>query len=410
MNLQSEWPEKFRYFRELMTCGMNLYSWLYDNQLNLLDSNCPDQNLFHLLFSMNENRVENIRDASDYNRPVAVTNSLGLMWIVDFARDEAGSLTYIYVIGPAFYGEISQTKLHESLQGHNFSVALTSAFLEVLSQLPLLTSVRFLQFGLMLHYTITGEKITTSDIQYISVSTDKKQSVTLVSNDSFVGTWASQQEILRYIQSGNIAYHKQRDHFIANANMGKLSNGDPERQYKNLVIVFTAHCTQAAIQGGLAPSIAYALSDHYIQDAESCHTMSELAEVSHAMEDDFVRRVHRVRTEHGISEQVQHCCDYIQLHVEEKLTVVELAEMVGYTENYLSKKFKQETGQRIHSYILSQKMERAKELLRGSQESVQSIAERLGFATQSHFGEQFKQYTGLSPKMWRDAGGQNSKL
>lgn len=410
MTPQSEWQERYRYFQELLTCGMNLYSWLYDSQLNLLYSNCPDQHLFHLLFSMNENRVKNIRNEAVHNRPVAVTNSLGLMWIVDFARNETGEPAYIYVIGPAFYSEISQTKLYKSLQKYNFSVALTSAFLEALSQLPLLTSVRFLQFGLMLHYTIAGEKITTSDIQYASASTDKKQSVAPASNDSFVGTWASQQEILRYIQSGNITYQKQRDHFIANANMGKLSNGDPERQYKNLVIVFTAHCTQAAIKGGLSPSIAYSLSDHYIQNAESCHTLSELAEVSHAMEDDFVRRVCRVRSEHGISEQVQHCCNYIQLHVEEKLTIAELAEMVGYTENYLSKKFKQETGQRIHSYILSQKMERAKELLRGSQENVQTLAERLGFSSQSHFGEQFKQYTGLSPKAWRDTPDRNPGL
>ena len=37
------------------------------------------------------------------------------------------------------------------------------------------------------------------------------------------------------------------------------------------------------------------------------------------MYDDFVRRVHKCRTNPKLSPQIQRCCDYIEMHLEEKI-------------------------------------------------------------------------------------------
>ena len=52
-------------------------------------------------------------------------------------------------------------------------------------------------------------------------------------------------------------------------------------------------------------------------------------------------------------------------------------------------------------YILEQKVERAKELLRSSEEPLSTVAERLGFSSQSHFCRVFKEQVGLTPARFR---------
>lgn len=71
---------------------------------------------------------------------------------------------------------------------------------------------------------------------------------------------------------------------------------------------------------------------------------SELTAISHTMYEDFIKRVHKKRSNPQLSSLVQRCCDYIEMHVEEKLRIRDLAQKLGYTEYYLSKRFKKEVG------------------------------------------------------------------
>lgn len=310
---------------------------------------------------------------------------------------------YIHVVGPAFYDDISQQALESMLNHMNLSLTVKQQFRKTLLELPVITAVRMLQYGQMLHFTLTGCKISTSEFTHLAGgdgNTSRKQ-LAPTENIHRHGSWAAEQMMMKLVEEGNLDYRKKRDRIATYGRVGKMSTGDPIRQVKNQIIVLTALCTRAAIRGGLNPDTAYTLSDRYIQNIETCNTIAELAEVGRAMEDDFVRRVHQVKHQAGISPQIQQCCDYILLHVDEKITVAQLADFVGHASNYLVKKFHQETGKTISQYIMEAKMERAKLLLKSSNDSVQDVAEQLGFATQSHFGAKFKEYTGMSPAQWR---------
>ena len=96
------------------------------------------------------------------------------------------------------------------------------------------------------------------------------------------------------------------------------------------------------------------------------------------------------------------CCDYIEIHVGEPLSLKLLAEHTGYTEYYLSRKFKVETGQSVNTYIRRTRMREAKRLLATTNLSVQEIADRLYFCSRSYFSEQFKKETGMLPVEYRD--------
>ncbi|NJS10840.1 MAG: helix-turn-helix transcriptional regulator, partial [Microcoleus sp. CSU_2_2] len=62
--------------------------------------------------------------------------------------------------------------------------------------------------------------------------------------------------------------------------------------------------------------------------------------------------------------------------------------------------FKQSTGFSPHQYVIQQRVERAKQLLRQGQMSIGEIAIACGFSHQSHFNRHFKRLTGVTPKTW----------
>ena len=67
----------------------------------------------------------------------------------------------------------------------------------------------------------------------------------------------------------------------------------------------------------------------------------------------------------------------------------------------MSYKFKQETGMTLTEYILKEKTEEAKRLLRYSDKPINAISAYLGFSSQSHFSSVFKKYTNCLPNDYR---------
>jgi AraC-like DNA-binding protein len=93
--------------------------------------------------------------------------------------------------------------------------------------------------------------------------------------------------------------------------------------------------------------------------------------------------------------------DFIESNLESSITVADIGKEVGLSGVHFAAQFKKAVGQPPHAYILRRRVERAKELLVGSQESVVAIAHALGFASQAHFTTVFKKSVGCPPVQWR---------
>ena len=89
------------------------------------------------------------------------------------------------------------------------------------------------------------------------------------------------------------------------------------------------------------------------------------------------------------------------MHLEEPLDLKGLADRVGYTEYYLSRKFKQEMNISIGGYIRQARVERAKVLLTTTDLSIADIAERLQFSSSSHFSDSFRRLVNVLPQAYR---------
>ncbi|MBW4473922.1 MAG: AraC family transcriptional regulator [Stenomitos rutilans HA7619-LM2] len=96
--------------------------------------------------------------------------------------------------------------------------------------------------------------------------------------------------------------------------------------------------------------------------------------------------------------QLKQVTDYIDHHLDQDLTLSELAAIAQISPSYFSALFKQSTGLAPHQFVIQRRIERAKQLLRQGKASIAEVAHNLGFTHQSHLSRHFKRLVGVTPK------------
>lgn len=81
-----------------------------------------------------------------------------------------------------------------------------------------------------------------------------------------------------------------------------------------------------------------------------------------------------------------------------------LSEKLNYDYTYLSSLFSSVEGQTVEKYLITQKIEKAKELLVYDELTLSEIAYKLGYSSVAHLSNQFKQVTGLTPTHFKSIG------
>ena len=84
-----------------------------------------------------------------------------------------------------------------------------------------------------------------------------------------------------------------------------------------------------------------------------------------------------------------------------RIRLDQIAKACNLSVRHFSRAFRQSSGLPPHQWLLNQRIERAKELLRDPKLSLLDIAIACGFGDQSHFSRAFSKMTDLSPGIWR---------
>ena len=119
---------------------------------------------------------------------------------------------------------------------------------------------------------------------------------------------------------------------------------------------------------------------------------------------ELIRRMARGREaapeapEEAIFRQVAR---YIDRHYAEDVSIERLVRAFYISPYHLSHMFKQKTGYTVKQYLLRRRLGEAQIRLASTQDSVQTIAEELGFEDASYFSRIFSKYIGLTPTEYR---------
>lgn len=92
---------------------------------------------------------------------------------------------------------------------------------------------------------------------------------------------------------------------------------------------------------------------------------------------------------------------YINEHYCEKISLEDVAQMVGLNSAYFSVLFKKETGVNFSNYLIDLRMEKAKELLRSTNDTMVAIADSVGYKDTRYFSQLFTKTVGIKPTLYR---------
>lgn len=387
--------------QELLKCGTSIPLWHYDTDGHLLDTNAENLVLDKILGFIG-GKDYMMEYAQKSRKPLILGSDMGLMWCAVFELEQK-ALKSIYLIGPVYNAEVSGSLLEESVNRYHIDSTFQKQYVSIMKGISVVPSVMFQQYGLMLHYCVTGEKLNRSDIQFQprhKILAPLSAELEPTAND-WVQTYMAEQTLLQMIREGDINYRQA----ISRAN--HLFNAMLPRNNESLQMSiirstgFTTLCIREVIMAGISTDTAYAVGDGYIESMAQSKSISELTSLNLSMFEDFIFRVRKHRTNPKVSSQIRSCRDYIDLHAEQELRLDHLAKQVGYSEYYLSRKFKKEMSISISTYIKVVRVERSKLMLVSTGLPVAQIADTLHFASSSHFSKAFREITGKTPQQYR---------
>jgi AraC family transcriptional regulator len=93
--------------------------------------------------------------------------------------------------------------------------------------------------------------------------------------------------------------------------------------------------------------------------------------------------------------------ELVHARMEDDLSLDDMAQSVGLSTAHFARMFRKSTGETPHQFVLRQKLERAKAMLRAPDARVLDVAIACGFKTQQHFAQAFRDLWGASPTEYR---------
>ncbi|REE81019.1 AraC family two component transcriptional regulator [Paenibacillus taihuensis] len=106
-------------------------------------------------------------------------------------------------------------------------------------------------------------------------------------------------------------------------------------------------------------------------------------------------------SEAGLSDPVRSAMQYVDAHIEEAVSLKDVAEHVHLNASYFSTLFKEQSQMTFSEFVARRKLQRAKEMLLRTNLPIAEIAERIGYQTAKYFNKVFKEYEDMSPGQYR---------
>lgn len=390
---------RLQFFVELISYRDSYYLWTYGADGILLNTNCPYL-VMDKMFRKSGCYDFMMEHAKKSSLPLMMSSTHDMEWGSVF-ESAKGQLERIHVLGPIYTHTVNSIDRESVVQG-KISPTWKNQYMKIMETVPVISTQTFFNRILMLQYVVSNERLQVSDVVMQSpvVNRQEKEPVNWDCADR-IQVQMAEQSLLRMIRHGDADYQRVLQNATGVFTGNQKLSTNPLQHAKLGQVQFIALCCNAAIEGGLPAETAYNRKDAYVQDVENAKSVTEITQIGKNMYEDFIMLVYNQRLNPNYSKAIRSTCSYIESHLGDKLTADELAGRVGYSGYYLSRVFKKETGFSIDEYTRNARIERGKLLLADTKQSIQIIAEQLGFGNRNYFAVCFKQVTGIPPAAYR---------
>ena len=316
---------------------------------------------------------------------------------------------YQIVIGPSRQTAAQDQELRDIAFELDLPSDDISDFLVAMKQIIRLPLESMMQMMCAINFMVNNEKVTLNDLiggvenQFglEEKRTEKQFSEKETPPEELHNTLAIEQTIMNIIRKGDVAALEAFAQEAPAVRPGVMAR-EQLRQAKNTFIVTAAEASRAAIRGGMDVEDALTSSDAYIQECEMMTDIHQITRLQYDMILFYTQQVQRIRHGNYASDLVRNVANYVQHHLSEAITTDQIAAYLYLSRQHLSRRFTQEAGMPLASFIRNEKIEESKRLLRYTDRSVSAIAAYLGFSSQGHFAKVFKEITNMTPGEYRE--------
>lgn len=185
---------------------------------------------------------------------------------------------------------------------------------------------------------------------------------------------------------------------IAGSHTGNYEHTD---RIGELVVVIS----RAALDAGVQSGIVFASSTQCKHEVAYTSTHVQAYRRMRFFVEELIGFVNSVKSL-PYDEQVCRVQSYVQEHLGEELRLELVSDAIGLSPAYLSRLFKQKSGQNFIEYVNQMRIGRAKDELLATSASIAEISRNCGFESTSYFTRVFKKHTGITPGAFRKNRGQ----
>lgn len=167
------------------------------------------------------------------------------------------------------------------------------------------------------------------------------------------------------------------------------------------LFIWNAILSKEIIKNSIATKYLHPVYNKFYKQIYTLNSVPKLQAVEIDMIDTYLNMLIN-DTEVTDNFVINRILKHLHLNIESQISLKKLSRELNLSEGYISNCFKKHMGITIMNYAKKIRIERAKVLLRTTNDSILDISLRLGFHDQSHFYKVFKSFTGVSPSKYRN--------
>ncbi len=211
------------------------------------------------------------------------------------------------------------------------------------------------------------------------------------------GLLEQERQLLTKARAGNVDETKR----ILNEILGQVlfSEGGRLSTVRIRAIELSTLLSRVAMEGGAGTDMMRKLSSNYASKLESSKNIEDICHLLQELIDGFMELMFFKKDNGNL--HVRKALQSIASNYNRHITLSEIAEEIGLSDNYLSALFKKTVGISFSEFLNHVRVEESKQLLISTDYSLAEIAVAVGFPDQSYFSKVFKSVTGLTPGSFR---------
>lgn len=339
--------------------------------------------------------------AEKQNRLLIIRSNLGFFNVMIFW--EGNDSKEFISIGPFRNDELSPNYFTQILKDAHISPAKISQIKTIYETMPFaqVDSVVNVCKHILGIYISEFKDIVPELIEY----TEQQRPVEVypdVIQQNFLNFSEEYQEMLstflKYLKCGDNVRAKKALQLLIHSS--KLSSNRTLRNYKALLTALNNYCNLALLETSIHPSYILRQAATIGIRIEETTSLGKLEQMPNDICHKYCLLVKNYANSE-FSKLTKDVIAYIEMHLEEELSLNQLATHFNKNTSYLSNVFSKETGQPLTKFIQKTRIQEAVRLLNTSNMSISEVALAVGYQDFSYFSKVFSKIVGTSPREYK---------